>query len=109
MKNFDTCTPNCCYVCTNAKNCTNVIKTIPQIQYCQQKLSNVASHKVCKIITVTAEPQLRRRLFELGFVEGAIVEILNISPMSRAYLLNVQNSLLCIRRSVLEHILVYVF
>ena len=73
------------------------------------RLSDIASKKFCKIVDVCATPQLRRRLFELGFVCGAVVQVINISPMSRAYLINVQDSLLCIRASVLAHILVEPF
>ena len=73
------------------------------------RLSDICSKKFCQVIDICATPQLRHRLFELGFVRGAIVQVVNISPLSRAYLIYVQGSLLCIRASVLAHIFVKPF
>ncbi len=70
------------------------------------KLGDIVGKKFCKVVDVSAEPNLRRRLFELGFVKGAIVQVINVSPMSRAYLISIQDSVLCIRASVLAHVLV---
>lgn len=72
----------------------------------QHKLSEIVSKMFCRVVDVRAEPNLRRRLFELGFVKGAVVQVINVSPMSRAYLVSVQGSLICIRASVLAHIFV---
>lgn len=72
----------------------------------QQKLSDITDKKFCRVVDITAEPNLRRRLFELGFIKGAIVQVINVSPMSRAFLVSIQGSLLCIRASVLAHVFV---
>lgn len=76
------------------------------IENCQQTLNHIVGKKFCRVVGVAAEPNLRRRLFELGLVKGAIVQVINVSPMSRAYLIKIQDSLLCIRASVLAHVLV---
>lgn len=95
---------SCDFGCKNASNCLNSAKNTRFTDVSHQKLSEIPSNKVCKIVSISAEPRLRRRLLELGFVTGATVQVVNISPMSRAFLLVVQNSLLCVRRDVLEHI-----
>jgi len=92
-------TKHCLLETKDSNDCAILIKS-------QQKLSEIVSEKFCRVIDVCAEPNLRRRLFELGFVKGAVVQVINVSPMSRAYLIRVQDSLICIRASVLAHIFV---
>lgn len=104
MKITNNYVENCDFGCKNASKCLNFAKNTCFIGISPQKLSEMPSNKVCKIVSISAEPRLRRRLLELGFVTGATVQVVNISPMSRAFLLVVQNSLLCVRRDVLEHI-----
>ncbi len=104
MKITNNYVENCDFGCKNASERLNFAKNTRFTDVSPLKLSEMPSNKVCKVVSISAEPRLRRRLLELGFVTGATVQVVNISPMSRAFLLVVQNSLLCIRRDVLEHI-----
>lgn len=68
------------------------------------RLNEVTSGKSCQICNIYVEPKLKRRLYELGFVPNAVVEILNISPMARAYLLKVQGAILALRGEIAHKI-----
>ncbi len=94
---------------TNILNQHNVLNKFHISTNSPQRLNEIVDKRFCKIVDISAPTQLRRRLFELGFIKGAIVQIINVSPMAHAYLLSVQNSLLCIRANILAHILVIPF
>ena len=94
-----------CMACTGLPNISNGSFDLRN-NFGNLRLSELSSKTICKVVDIYADPQLRRRLFELGFVENATVQIINISPMSCAYLLLVQNSLICIRTNILDHIYV---
>ena len=70
-------------------------------------LSELKVGAVCKVDYIQSEPRLRRHLYELGFVKGATVQIIDISPMHRAYLVIVQNSIFALRCEIAKKIQCY--
>ena len=68
------------------------------------KLCELSSGNSCLIVNIYAEPKLKRRLYELGFLPNSTIELLNVSPMSRAYLIRINNSIFAIRKDIANKI-----
>ena len=68
------------------------------------RLSELSSGKMCRVDKILIEPRLKRRLYELGFVKNALVQIIDVSPMSRAYLVIIQGSIFAIRGEIAKKI-----
>ena len=71
-----------------------------------KKMSELTVNQTCKIVEVTANLRLKRRVFELGLIVGEKVKILAISPLKNSFLIMVKNYSLAIRKSILNDILV---
>ena len=68
------------------------------------RLNELTSGKICFVNKIHTEPKLKRRLYELGFVPNAMIEIINVSPMAKAFLLKIQESIFAIRGEIAQKI-----
>lgn len=60
-------------------------------------LENCKRKKTYKIIKITGELKIKRRLLDLGFLIGEKIEILNISPLKKTFLISIKGYVLAIR------------
>lgn len=69
-----------------------------------KKMSDLKTGEVGKIINLSADVRIKRRLLELGLITGQMVKVLSISPLKNSYLIALKNYSLCLRRSILKSI-----
>ncbi len=55
--------------------------------------------EICKILSINNEDHLKRRLYDLGFFPGSLVECVLISPFSSPILFKVNGALIALRKS----------
>ena len=65
------------------------------------RLSEVAEGKMVKVVGVLGG-EVRGRLMELGFTNGAIIKVHNISPLGKAYLVECRGVILALRYNVVN-------
>ena len=68
------------------------------------KLNELTSGSVAKILQVHSAPTMKRRLYELGIIPNDYVQIINISPMRRAYLIKIHGSIFALRSEIVQSI-----
>lgn len=69
-------------------------------------LAQLAVGSTAKIIGITGESAISRRLLEMGVVPGATVRVVKTAPFGCPLEIRVQNSHLAVRRSEANSILV---
>lgn len=57
-----------------------------------------------KIQAINGDLLTKRRLFDLGFLPDETIEILNISPLKKTYLLNIKGYVIAIRKNLADNI-----
>lgn len=62
--------------------------------------------QILRVKKIVSEPVLRRRLFELGFLQNACIQVLDISPFRYAFLLRINESVFAIRQQIANKIVV---
>ena len=62
-------------------------------------LTNGKKNKIYKIIKIDGELKIKRRLLDLGFVVGEKLQILQISPLKKTYLITIKNYVLALREN----------
>ena len=67
-------------------------------------LSDCSCGQIVKIKDIVCNSNLKRRLFELGFIKNAVVEIIDISSFRHAFLIRLHNSLLALRKYIAKTI-----
>lgn len=72
----------------------------------EKMLSDIKVGKQAKITNVHGDIHIRRRLYELGFVEGEIVKILSASPLKNSFLVSIRGYCLAMRKIILSNIMV---
>lgn len=72
----------------------------------EKRLSEIEKRCVAKIVGISGDVHLRRRLYELGFVEGEKVKILSVSPLKNSFLVSVKNYCLALRKNILNNVVV---
>ena len=69
-----------------------------------KKMSDLKIGQIGKIINLSADVHIKRRLLELGLITGQIVKVLSISPLKNSYLIALKSYSLCLRRNILKNI-----
>jgi ferrous iron transport protein A len=69
-------------------------------------LSKIPTKNKCKIITINAEGNTRRRLMDLGFIPGTIIESVRRSPLGDPTAYLVRSSVIALRKEEADKILV---
>lgn len=72
-------------------------------------LSDLKVREKAKVVAVFGDLHLKRRLFELGILNGQVVEILSISPLKNSYLIAIKNYSLALRKNILQNIMVELY
>lgn len=62
-----------------------------------QLLSTLNQAESGFIVNITGSIHLKRRLLDLGFTNGTLVRIINISPLKNSFLLEIHGYILAIR------------
>jgi len=69
-------------------------------------LSELKKGQSGKVLSVSASPQLRRRLLEMGLLAGEVVRVEGVAPLGDPFELSVKNYRLTLRRNEVEGITV---
>ena len=72
----------------------------------EKMLSEIKVGKHVKIADVLGDIHIRRRLYELGFLEGEELKILSVSPLKNSFLVSIKGYCLALRKSILSNVLV---
>ena len=72
------------------------------------KLSQLRKNESGIICGVEGDIFIKRRLLELGFVNGTEVKVISVSPLKNTYLLDLQDYVLALRKNSLELVRVVV-
>ena len=72
------------------------------------KLSQLRKNESGIICGVEGDIFIKRRLLELGFVNGTEVKVISVSPLKNTYLLGLQDYVLALRKNSLELVRVVV-
>jgi len=70
------------------------------------RLCDLKKGQYGKILSIEANYKLKRRLLELGLINGEVAKILSISPLKNSYLISIKNYTLALRKSILQSIFV---
>ena len=70
------------------------------------RLCNLEKGQCGKILNIEVNIKLKRRLLELGLINGEVVKILSISPLKNSYLILIKNYTLALRKSILQNVFV---
>ena len=73
-----------------------------------KKLNELNKNQSGIICGIQGDVFIKRRLLELGFVNGAEVKVLSVSPLKNTYLLSLQDYVLALRKNSLELVSVVV-
>ena len=72
----------------------------------EKKLSELKAGQIGKITNLIADVKIKRRLLELGLINGQKVKILSLSPLKNSFLIALKSYSLCLRKSILNSVLV---
>ncbi len=67
-------------------------------------LTNFKEQESGFIVNVTGALHLKRRLLDLGFTQGTLVKVINISPLKNSYLLEIHGYIIALRRNAIKNI-----
>ena len=70
------------------------------------KLNELNKNQIGKIVQVFGNIHTRRRLYELGFLNGQNIKILFVSQKNNSYIIEINNYTIALRKNILENILV---
>lgn len=62
-------------------------------------LNEVTSGKSCRIKSINAREKLLNKLLDMGFIQGAIVEVVREAPLYDPMELRIHNYLISLRKS----------
>ena len=68
----------------------------------EKKLSELRIGETGKIINLDADVHIKRRLLELGLMDGQQVKILSTSPLKNCFLIELKSYSLCLRKNILN-------
>lgn len=68
------------------------------------KLSELGKGQAAKVVSISASPQLKRRLLDMGMLIGETVVIEGVAPLGDPFELSVRNYRLSLRRHEVEGI-----
>lgn len=63
------------------------------------RLSEIASGSSCKIVKSNATDKLRYKLLDMGFISGAVIEVVREAPLYDPMELKIHNYLITLRKS----------
>ena len=72
------------------------------------RLDKLNKNQIGIICVIDGDVFIKRRLLELGFVNGTEVKVLSVSPLKNTYLLRLKDYCLALRKNSLELISVVV-
>ena len=67
-----------------------------------KKLNELNKNESGIICGIQGDVFIKRRLLELGFVNGTKIKVLSVSPLKNTYLLSLQDYVLALRKNSLE-------
>jgi ferrous iron transport protein A len=69
-------------------------------------LSELKKGQSGKVLSVSASPQLRRRLFDMGLLVGETIKVEGVAPLGDPFEISVKNYRLTLRKNEVEGITV---
>ncbi|TCD47040.1 ferrous iron transport protein A [Chlorobium sp. N1] len=69
-------------------------------------LSELKKGQAGRVLSVSASPQLRRRLFDMGLLAGETVRVEGVAPLGDPFEISVKNYRLTLRKHEVEGITV---
>ena len=72
----------------------------------KETLAEISVGECCRISALSASGAARRRLFDLGFAPGALVDCIGKSPFGDPRAYRVRGGTVALRRALASHILV---
>ncbi|MDT9546923.1 MAG: ferrous iron transport protein A [Chlorobium sp.] len=69
-------------------------------------LSELKKGQIGKVLSVSASPQLKRRLFDMGLLTGETVKVEGVAPLGDPFEISVKNYRLTLRKHEAEGIIV---
>lgn len=70
------------------------------------RLSELTANRAAAVVSVTGDRELRRRLLEMGFCNGAQVELVRRAPLGDPIEFRLRGYLLSLRNEQARHVLV---
>jgi ferrous iron transport protein A len=70
------------------------------------RLSELTAGQTVQVISVTGDRELRRRLLEMGFCNGATVELVRRAPLGDPIEFRLRGYLLSLRNEQAQHVMV---
>ncbi|KZK73854.1 MAG: iron transporter FeoA [Pelodictyon luteolum] len=67
-------------------------------------LSELKKGQSGKVLSVSASPQLRRRLFDMGLLVGETIKVEGVAPLGDPFEISVKNYRLTLRKNEVEGI-----
>jgi ferrous iron transport protein A len=67
-------------------------------------LSELKKGQSGKVLSVSASPQLRRRLFDMGLLVGETIKVEGVAPLGDPFEISVKNYRLTLRKDEVEGI-----
>ena len=64
-----------------------------------QLLSTLKQSESGFIVNISGSVHLKRRLLDLGFTEGTLIRIINVSPLKNSYLIEIHGYIIAIRQN----------
>lgn len=61
-------------------------------------LADIQSGDACKVVKINAKDKLRYKLLDMGFVQGAKIDVIREAPLYDPMELRVQNYLIALRK-----------
>lgn len=69
-----------------------------------KKISELKVGESGRISNLIADVHIKRRLMELGLIEGQVVKILSVSPLKNSFLIAIKSYSLCLRKNILKSV-----
>ena len=69
-----------------------------------ETLTNFNENETGFVVSISGPLHLKRRLLDLGFTQGAMVRVINISPLKNSFLLEIHGYIIALRQNAVKNI-----
>ena len=69
-------------------------------------LDRIQPQQICRVVTITAQGPVRKRLLALGFIPGAIIETIRVAPLGDPVEYRIKGCCISLRKEDASHIAV---
>lgn len=69
-----------------------------------ENLTTFKENETGFVVYITGPLHLKRRLLDLGFTQGTMVRVINISPLKNSFLLEIHGYIIALRQNAVQNI-----